>query len=328
MTRDGQSLLHQIYPTEVLGDTAVLRPRGDAAGFAMHLVSVEFAHVRDLILSGKVRHLLIDLGNDRYFGSMVIGDLIELAQLVRSRGGRTGICEVSDDMSSVLRLMQLDDQWEEFPTRAAGIQALATVPLRQRAWKWRYVVTGLTAMLLLVAGVIWYPRPNYARTYHERLTRLWRDVSEKRTQVGIDEWNFIAQRNRDQLQPVVDHLDKLNRRQRATISEQYLLLATKYHWLPWLSGEGADADRNRLLVQYYLDMADALENGRPQPKLPEAALAENTSSETPIDDGLSQQSGVEQPTPAEQAIVPVSGSNDDGVSSPEPTSADQSPRSI
>jgi anti-anti-sigma factor len=312
MTRNGQTLLHQIYPVELQGDTVVLRPRGDAAGFSLHIISAELSHVRELIQSGKINHLLIDLGNYRYFGSMVIGDLVDLAQLVRSRGGRTGLCEVSDDMASVLRLMQLDDQWEQFPSRAAGLHALARIPLQQRLWSRRFVLTGVAAAVLLVSAYWWFPRPDYARIYHAQLTKLWAEATVKRPQVGLDEWNRIAKRNKSQLAPIIDYLESRAVNLRATPAEQQLLLATRYHWLPWLGSEGFDEERNRQMVQFYLDAANSSIQGSARPPTPAIAFI---NSANPAPDDASRGEGevatpVSPATSEESTIVPVSGSSE------------------
>jgi len=300
----GAPVPHQVYRTEQHGDTVVLKPRGDAAGFSLHTVSTEMAHVRDLIQSGTVRNLLVDLGGDRYFGSMVLGDLIELAQLARSRGGRTGICETSEDMSSILRLMQLNDQWEQFGTRAQGLQALASIPVKERLWEARYPIAATVAGVVLLAVYLWLPRPDYGQEYHAKLNTLWREVTATRPQVGMEEWRHLSKRTKVQLDPVINHLESRVRNKQASQSEKYLLIATKYHWVPWLSDTDVDEIRDRQLVQFYLDMAHATATRQPLPANPMEALAVQAQQKSaPVDVSDSQTSAGE----SSSAILPVSG---------------------
>ncbi len=326
MGRGDQALLHQVYPTEVQGDTAVLKPRGDAAGFTLHTISTELTHVRDLITSGRVKNLLVDLGYHRYFGSMVIGDLIELAQLVRSQGGRTGLCGISDDMESVLRLFQLEDHWERFDSRGVALQSLANLSTHQRMWRMRYPLVTTAACLTLFLLYWFYPRPDLAVVYHDKLDRLWEEVSSKRDQIGIDEWSRVAKKTKAQLAPIIDRLEARVKSRRASSGEKYLLVATKYHWLPWLTEDnGGDEARDRQLTDYFLKMAQAKSMGLPAPQEPQILYASSDTrlpTDPAIDRGDGSSSSDYRPVPvppAEAVVLPVSGSNEQGaeVSVPE-----------
>ena len=99
---------HTISPVEIWGDTLVVIPRGDAAGFNPTAVNTELATITDLAQTPPVKHLVIDFGEANYFGSIVIGALVQLAQAVRNRGGRIALCGLSEDMQQVIRLMKLE----------------------------------------------------------------------------------------------------------------------------------------------------------------------------------------------------------------------------
>jgi anti-anti-sigma factor len=255
---------HHVYPFELFGNTLVVRPRGDAIGFALHDVRTEMAHVRELAQNPLVRHLLIDLSAENYFGSMVLGDLVEFGQLVRSRGGRTGLCGASPELLAVLRLMQLDDQWEMFPTTEAGLHTVATVPIAQRLWRLRWVGACLMAACLAVAAIAYWPRVDRGAQYTAQLVELWNEFETRHALAGVEESERITRKVRTRLEPVVADLARRGHRKPLTPIEQSVLFAVR-PWLKALDLTGEEAQRKFDEARYYLNCAEAQIAGGPPP---------------------------------------------------------------
>lgn len=119
--------IRDLFTVERARDILILSPRGDIAGFLDQDVQRQVAEIEQEIETGEAKHILVDLGGSRYFGSVVIGVINSLARFVRERQGVLVLSDVSDDMSQVLRVMKLDDSLPQFDTRKAAQKYLKNV---------------------------------------------------------------------------------------------------------------------------------------------------------------------------------------------------------
>ncbi len=101
--------IRDLFAVEQQQETLVLTPRGDIAGFRDLDVHNQVQTLHETIDSGTVRNLIVDLGNSKYFGTVVIGIICSLAQKIREKGGQLVLCHVSDDMSQIFKVMRLDE---------------------------------------------------------------------------------------------------------------------------------------------------------------------------------------------------------------------------
>ena len=123
MTKIPQARFHKIFPAELSGDTLIVRPQGDAAGFRQSDLPMELHTLLALVDEPQVDNLLIDFGRADYFGSVVIGAIHSLGVKVRNAGGRVGICDTSDEMLETLRILKLDAIWTKFDSVKAALKA-------------------------------------------------------------------------------------------------------------------------------------------------------------------------------------------------------------
>lgn len=222
---------HQVYPYEFHGNTLVVRPRGDCVGFALHQVRREMGEIHTLAADEvRVAHLLIDLSAEHYFGSMVLGDLVEFGQTVKARGGRIGLCGASDDFLAVLKLMHLDAQWEIFPNTAAALQAVATIPWWERAWDYRHVAAALTAVCLMMAVITFWPQSDRGPKYARELLAMWEAHHRPSVRVSTEERLARDLKVQSRLDPMVKDLMRIGRRRRLTELEWTVLHSAR----PWL----------------------------------------------------------------------------------------------
>lgn len=265
MSRSDIAAHHQVYLVEIWGDTAVVIPRGDAAGFHLTMVTIELATVTELVQAPAIKHLIIDLGSANYFGSVILGGLVQMGQTVRNRGGRIGICQASKDMQDVLRLMKLESMWEMYPDRSAALRAIAKIPIKRRLWAWRHALrwgAGLAAVVLLY---LFYPRPNYGEIYHREMASLWREFQEKHTRAGNEEWERFKRYSIKRLEPVIDHINRRALASRWTEPERYLLYAARDHWKLALDRDSPYSRIHVHTVEQYLQSAQVMlqqESGR------------------------------------------------------------------
>lgn len=269
-----QTELHRVYLAERWGDTMVVIPRGDAVGFSVTAVNVEIATIKGLAETGTTRHLVVDLAGGNYFGSIVLGALIELGTIVRDRGGRIALCGASNDMLDVLRLMKLDRMWEIFPDREQALRKIAAIPMSERLWARRRSLLWL-ATIAIVAGVIAFlPEPQYGRSQYRELAELWQEVESRRGQAGVEEWARLEHKCRNRLERIVSELKAIGDRRALVGAEPFVLYAARDYWLPSMrrGGNHEETEEYRQLVIYNFRCAEARLAKRP---LPYRALADD-----------------------------------------------------
>jgi anti-anti-sigma factor len=256
--------LNRLYLAELRGDTLLLTPRGDAAGFSAATASGELAKLLEWAQQSAVKHLVVDLSSANYFGSVVIGALVQLGQTFRDQGGRIALSGASSDMQDVLRVLKLDTMWEQFPTANRAINDIASIPLGERLWlnrRW------LGAGAVVVAAILLYvflPRTNYGRIYYTQLSPLWREAMDKRDSLGQEEWARLVKQHEKQLEPIVYDLLRRGRSRQLNNTEKAVLFAARDHWLDALDRSRPEiAERHAQLTKAYLRAAESSIEGRP-----------------------------------------------------------------
>lgn len=256
---------HTLYLLETCGDTLVVKPRGDAAGFTAQAVTSEISAAMQWAQSSGVRNLVVDLSGGNYFGSIVLGALVQLGQAVRTRGGRIALCGASSDMQDVLRLLKLASMWEMFETRRQALRAIAAIPLGERLWGLRKVA----AAALVFSGVVWGAtillRVDYAHEYYPIISRMWREAREKRRTAGEEEWARYRKQMHARLDPIDKHLARRVAAGRSTDAELLLYYAIHDHWDRALDQVNDPENRSAKMVQFYLRGVEAMLAGRLAP---------------------------------------------------------------
>ncbi len=230
----------RLYAHEVYGNTLVIRPRGDSIGFSVGQLRQENGTIRKLIDDPRVRHLLIDLSTERYFGSRVLGELLELGLIVKGRGGRIGLCEASDDLKVVLDMMQLNALWETFPTTAAALQSVARIPWSQRLWKYRGAAMALVATSLVIFTFLLLPRQDRGVIYAGQLVDLWEKYDRQRQVATPEEMAWLQADVQEKLRPMLADLLQQSRRRELDSKERAVLHAARL-WLSAAEARGEDA---------------------------------------------------------------------------------------
>ena len=188
----------RMYQAEAVGPTLVISLRGDAVGYGTGAVHSEMTTLLGVARQSGVRNLLIDMSLSNYFGSLVLGEIVNLGQVVRERGGRVALCGVSNDMQEILRIMKLDALWERFPTRASALRGLGGVP-------WSYQLKPLVkpaaialGLILLIGAYFIIPRRDPTLEAYRQFSTLWQEGLLLRDQQASEtDWlKFTKKANR------------------------------------------------------------------------------------------------------------------------------------
>lgn len=205
-----KTVQHRVYKTEQLGEALVVTLRGDAPGFSIGAVHNEMSTIVGLAKSPEVRHLIVDMSGSNYYGSMILGEIVNLGQAVREKGGRIALAGTSDDMKEVLRMMRLDGMWERYPTRSMALRALANMPWQERVRPYAKRVAIGAAVLVLVAAYFVIPRKDYTHDYYQETAELWDEAQKLRANRVEDvEWSIFTQRADRKLGELTRRLNKI-----------------------------------------------------------------------------------------------------------------------
>lgn len=233
MSRPDRTHLHQVFPLEAYGDTLVVTPAGDAAGFHLPHVHAEMAAVGEYLEKQDLKHLVIDLSRSRYFGSLILGQLIALSQRVRERGGRVALADPSNEMREVLKIMKVDQLWEIYGSRSQALSAIAKRPLKGYV----ALISRRAFPVALVGGAVaawWYwPRRNLDHWYHGQLMEMYR-TSRKLLGSSPSEavWDRHLTKSREQLAQWTEELQVVASSQREPL--RHLIYCTRDYLFPAL----------------------------------------------------------------------------------------------
>eukprot|EP00913_Durusdinium_trenchii_P008886 g8352.t1 len=126
-------------------------PRGDAPGFGAKELQAELKSILEWLDEPDIKHVVIDLSASNYYGSQIIGAINSMVLKARDTGGRSAVCEVSNDMREGINVMNLDRLWTFYDTSKEALAEIATESTGQKA---AAAMRGRTAKLAIAAGVV------------------------------------------------------------------------------------------------------------------------------------------------------------------------------
>jgi len=224
---------HRLFLVEERGDTLIVFPKGDPAGFANLNFNIEHAAVLALLKNGKQKNVLVDLSASNYFGAKILGAFSEWADVVKAKEGKFALCELSSDMKELLHIFQFDEQWQQFETREEAVKEIVTeTPLEVVQSHWKSLACLFVAVLFLAA---WYsPWQQYYARYvnqrdYETVLAIWEKMqSLTESNASPAEWRKLQNRAHRELAPIVPELGKRAGTQspQARIAQE-LLFATR-----------------------------------------------------------------------------------------------------
>jgi len=208
MSTSPQTDLHSVFPLERRGDTFIVAPKGDTVGFSHSQVHSELNAVLTLIKE-RGGNLIVDLLNANYFGSEMIGLINNIGLQTREAGGRIALCNVSQDMVGILRVMNFDAMWEFFDSRSSALKQLSHETFLEKLAALKAVLLTLLAISVVGLALVFYPWPDHNKERYQLLSRLSSDVVEMRRRGGThQEWSMFRTRVMERVEPVLEKLKK------------------------------------------------------------------------------------------------------------------------
>ena len=175
---------NKIFPVEAFGDTLIVLPKGDKAGFGQADFRVESARVTAALKDPRFRNLLVDFSLTNYVGGDVVEEVERWAVAVREDGGRVAACDVSDDMAHGLKVSP-GPEWTVYETRETALKSVAKETPGQKFTRWVPTLLTALAVLLVLGFGVWLltgPARAEERTRYRELDRIWKDYAGLRGQ--------------------------------------------------------------------------------------------------------------------------------------------------
>jgi anti-anti-sigma regulatory factor len=204
--------LHRLFLVERRGNTFIVAPKGDPAGFANLNFNMEHAGLLALLAKNPNTNVLVDLGGSNYFGAKILGAMSEWADQAQSQGGEFAVCALSADMKELLRIFDFEDRWKQYPTREAAVKAVVKESPLQVVGS-HLVTYGFAACLLAALGLSFLPWGEYYNEYlnqrdYATVTRIWDDMNQlKSANAPPSEWRKLQSRASRELDAIVPQLD-------------------------------------------------------------------------------------------------------------------------
>lgn len=200
--------LYHIFAVECRGDTLIVSPRGDAAGFPPHQFRAAVQRLQCRCGGRPARNLIIDLSGSSYPGLSMLGAFRDLIGTVRGRGGTAAVAGMSPETNRVLAEYGMDREWTTYPDLPAATHAVVHETLPQRVRRNRHTILQSAALLfLLLAGAAAFAAVDHrpvADTLRQTET-LWKDYRRlQRVPLDDIEWRREAK----VLAERADRLDK------------------------------------------------------------------------------------------------------------------------
>jgi anti-anti-sigma regulatory factor len=155
--------LYHIFSVDCRGDTLVIAPRGDAAGFPETQFRLAVQRLHDALERCGARNLIVDLSDIDYPGLEMLTAIRDLVAAVRSRGGTAALAGPSNDTIRVLQEHAVGQDWTFFPDRATAVQRVVRETWRQRLSRHRRLLA-VAAAIILVPLVLSVPTLSLFRT--------------------------------------------------------------------------------------------------------------------------------------------------------------------
>ncbi len=274
---------HRVYQTELRGDAMVVTLQGDSPGFSIGAVHNEMATIVGLAKSPEVHNLIVDMSGSNYYGSIILGEIVNLGQTVREKGGRIAIAGISSDMKEILRMMRLDGMWERYPTLPMALRALGNLSWQEWLRPYAKPIAIAAGVLLLCALYVFLPRHDYTRDYYQEVAKLWDDGRQLRSSnAGDTDWLVFtkkAQIKLEELKPKVLRIAGSHNE-----AGRNLLYVVRDHAPKALERRMDPEYEETALGSYYLDLARAWLDKTdipPRPELVEKALGADPRNSSP-----------------------------------------------
>jgi len=115
---------HRAFDFEREGATLIVMLKSDSLSTEESALEREINALHKELDKPDILNLVVDIGPEPFFGSIVIGAVMALCHKAVSGGGKAILCNASDSMRDVIRIMKLDTVMPYCDSREEAMQSL------------------------------------------------------------------------------------------------------------------------------------------------------------------------------------------------------------
>lgn len=113
-----------VFTHELHNGTLVLQPHHKLGSVQESELAKESGEVLEFLNHAGPVCVLLDLAQDEYLSSALIGAIVRLWKRIAQHGGRLALCNVSDTVHQILRITKLHTVWPIYASREEALHAL------------------------------------------------------------------------------------------------------------------------------------------------------------------------------------------------------------
>src|SRR5262245_7148474 len=115
---------HKAFRFERSGATLIVSLQGDCLNTEESALEREIDTLHKVLDERGMKHLVVDIGSLPFFGSIIIGAIMALCTKALARGDKAALCDASEGMRDVIRIMKLDSVVPYFQSRDEALASL------------------------------------------------------------------------------------------------------------------------------------------------------------------------------------------------------------
>ena len=115
---------HRAFHFERDGATLIVSLQGDCLNTEESALEREIDNLHKVLDEPAMKNVVVDIGSLPFFGSIIIGAIMALCTKALAGGGKAVLCDASEGMRDVIRIMKLDSVIPYFQTREEALQSL------------------------------------------------------------------------------------------------------------------------------------------------------------------------------------------------------------
>ena len=115
---------HKLLKLDHSEGVLILRPTETASDSADQDIDTEMRTIALILSESQSPRVLVDLGGSTYYGSTIIGMIINFSRKVKAKHGLLALCNVSTEMRQILRVMKLESHLMMFEDEQVALGAM------------------------------------------------------------------------------------------------------------------------------------------------------------------------------------------------------------
>ncbi len=116
----------QVFEVDRVKNALIVTPIADSYTISDGDVREAIVKMYKQIERPKIDHIIVDLGSVPHLSSIIIGAIMGMCTKTREAGGQSMICNASEGMRNVIRIMKLERVMPYYDSRKEALASLSS----------------------------------------------------------------------------------------------------------------------------------------------------------------------------------------------------------